>query len=108
MITQADNKLPTYETFGEKLRVNFDEQEIIVKDMDGNEKVVYQYTTAESSIASNRSQLISDIIGSKYTIGGEFAAINNAESDPQEYSEYQAFRAQAKHLADEWLNKGDE
>lgn len=108
MITQTDNKLPTYETFGEKLRVNFDEQEIIVKDIDGNERVAYQYTTAVSSVASNRSQLISDIIGSKYTISGEFAAINNAQSDPEEYAEYQAFRAQSKQLADGWLSKGDE
>lgn len=107
MITQSDSPLPTYQTFGEKLRVNFDEQQVIIKDMEGNERVVYQYTTAESLCASSRNQLISDIINSKYTIGGEFAAINNAQTYPQEYSEYQNFRAQAKQLADSWFAAGE-
>lgn len=104
MITQADQPLPTYQEFGEKLRVNFDEQQITIKDMDGNERIAYQYTTAESMCAANRNQLISDIIGSKYTISGEFAAINNAQSKPSEYALYQDFRAQAKQLADGWIS----
>ena len=104
MITQADNTLPTYQSFGEKLHINFDEQQIVVKDMDGNERIAYQYTTAESLCAASRGDLINDIIKSKYTTAGEFAAINNAQDDPQEYAEYQAFRTQAKQLADGWLS----
>ena len=103
MITQTDNTLPTYQTFGTKLHINFDEQEIVVKDMDGNERIAYQYTTAESLCAASRSDLINDIIKSKYTTADEFAAINNAQADPEEYAEYQAFRAQAKQLADGWV-----
>lgn len=103
MITQSDNQLPTYQTFGEKLHINFDEQQIVVRDMEGNERFAYQYTTSATLCAATRGQLISDIIRSKYTIDEEFAAINNAQTDPQEYNDYQTFRAQAKQLADGWL-----
>ena len=105
MITQADNTLPTYQSFGEKLHINFDEQQIFIKDIEGTERAAYQYTTAVSLCAASRGDLINDIIKSKYTTAGEFAAINNAQNDPQEYAEYQAFRAQAKQLADGWLHE---
>jgi hypothetical protein len=105
MITQTDNKLPTYQEFGEKLHINFDEQEIIVKNMDDTERVAYEYTTAVSLTTASRAQLISDIINSKYSVGAEFAAINNAVDNPEEYATYQAFRAQAKQLADGWISK---
>lgn len=108
MITQTDNKLPTYQTFGEKLHINFDEKEVVVKSMDGKERTAYEYTTAVSLATADRGTLISDIIGSKYTSGGEFAAINNAESDPQEYADYQAFRTLAKQLADSWLAQNNQ
>ena len=103
MITQADNTLPTYQSFGEKLHINFDEQQIFIKDIESTERTAYQYTTAVSLCAASRDQLISDIISSKYTIGAEFAAINNKDERPESYAAYQAFRMQAKQLADGWL-----
>lgn len=103
MITQADNKLPTYQEFGEKLHVNFDEREITVNNMDGTERIAYEYTTAVSLTTASRAQLISDIIYSRYSVGAEFAAINNAQTDTEEYATYQAFRVQAKQLADGWV-----
>lgn len=103
MITQSDNTLPTYQQFGERLRINFDEEQIEMQSMDDEPRTAYQYTTAESLCAATRAQLISDIIASKYTIVDEIATINNAERKPDEYAEYQAFRAQAKQLADDWL-----
>ena len=105
MITQTDNDLPTYQEFGEMLHINFDKQQIVVKDINGKEHIAYQYTTAVSLCAAKRSDLINDIIKSKYTNAGEFAAINNRDTDPDEYAEYQAFRALAKQLADDWLNR---
>lgn len=39
------------------------------------------------------------------TSGAEVALIHNKDTDPQAYAEYQAFRTQAKALADGWVNK---
>lgn len=104
MITITDNVLSTYQVFGKRLRINFDQKIIEVPDGVQGVRQAYQYTTAEASIASDRATLIDCVIRSKYAISGEFAAINNASTDPQEYADYQAFRAQAKQLADGWLN----
>lgn len=106
MITISDNPLPTYQEFGERLRINFDEIQVEVPVIDGEPRIAYQYTTAEALCASDRSTLIDAIIRSKYSVSGEFAAINNASADPEEYAEYQAFRTQAKQLADGWLQQG--
>lgn len=106
MITISDNPLPTYQEFGERLRINFDEVQVEVPVIDSEPRIAYQYTTAEALCASDRSTLIDAIIRSKYSVSGEFAAINNASADPEEYAEYQAFRTQAKQLADGWLQQG--
>lgn len=103
MITQADNTLPTYQSFGEKLHINFNEQQITINTLEGSEKTSYQYTTAVSLCAANRDKLISDIINSKYSTGAEFAVINNKDEKPEAYAEYQSFRTVAKQLADGWL-----
>lgn len=102
MITISDNTLPTYQEFGERLRINFDETTIEVSDGLDGKRQAYQYTTAEALCASDRSQLIEAIIRSKYSVSDEFAAINNAGDKPAEYATYQAFRMQAKQLADNW------
>jgi len=104
MITQTDDKLPAYQTFGERLHINFDEQEVIVKSTDGTERLAYQYTTAVTLAAADRGALINDIIRSRYDIAAEFALINNAQDRPERYAEYQLFRTQAKQLADGWLD----
>ena len=105
MITQSDNKIETYQVFGEVLRINFNETEIKIKNIDNTEKTAYQYDYAVSHPNAKRGDLISDIIRGKYSISNEFAVINNAQNKPEEYSSYQAFRLQAKALADGWINK---
>lgn len=103
MITQSDNSLPIYSILGDKLYINFDERLNTVKNMDGTEHTSYVYNSCISSIYTSRDGLISNIIRSKYTIDDEIALINNEVDKPEDYSEYQAFRAQAKVLADDWF-----
>lgn len=49
--------------------------------------------------------VVASVIGAEYSAGREFAAINNREDDPESYAAYQAFRQQAKALADNWLQR---
>jgi len=103
MITCTDKKLPTYQIFGERLHINFDEKEVTVQNFDGHERIAYEYVTSVSTTHSDRSALINDIIRSQYNIADEFALINNAQEKPEQYAKYQAFRVQAKALADNWI-----
>lgn len=104
MLTQTDNKLETYQTFGDKLHVNFDETEITISNLDGTKRPAYEYTTAVSTVYANRDQLIEDIIRSKYALSSELAVMNNQVDRPENYAEFQAFRNQAKSLADGWFS----
>lgn len=63
----------------------------------------YSYDEAVITQGDSRSVIIEMIIGSQYTTGGELAVINNKDTDPTSYAEYQAFRQTAKDLADEYL-----
>lgn len=103
MITQSDNKLPTYQEFGEKLHVNFDEKEIEVKSIDGTIRQAYECTTAISAVYATRDQLIEDIIRSKYSLSAELAVMNNQADRQESYAIFQAVRMQAKELADGWV-----
>lgn len=105
MITQTDNKLNTYEVYGTKLHINFDEKEITIKDMDNKERIAYEYTTASSLIYEGRDKLIEDIIRSRYSLSGELAVMNNQTDRKEDFAEFQLFRIKAKQLADGWINK---
>lgn len=63
----------------------------------------YCYDEAIIEQGNSRSAIIETIIASQYTTGRELATINNQETDPTSYAEYQAFRQTAKDLADEYL-----
>ena len=104
MITLTDDKLPAYQTFGEKLHINFDERVVIMRNIDDTERTGYEYTTAVSTVFANRNDLIEEIIRSKYTLSAELAVMNNQKEREDSYAEFQAFRAQAKVLADGWLS----
>lgn len=101
MITNFKDKITTpFEVIGDKLRIHFDETEVVRED-----ETTYNYTTAITRKNAGRNEVIEAIIASKYSIGAEIATINNREEKPQEYSEYQDFRAFAKNLATEWEYK---
>lgn len=102
MKTHTDSILPTYQILGPALRINFDEQSVVVDHM-GQTHTAYEYQTAVVELGASRSMIIEAIIACKYSTGAEIATINNAATDPKAYDRYQAFRVQAKALADGYL-----
>jgi hypothetical protein len=99
MKTYANQPFETYAVSGEDLRIHWNETS---HEKDG--QTVYEAEEALCNVKDDRGNLISKIIGAVYSPSAEIAAINNKDEKPEEYAEYQAFRAQAKSLADGWLN----
>lgn len=93
-------KPSVYDASGNELRIRWDIQEVIT-----DELTQWSANEALCSVFCNRSQMIEAIIGSVYDTGAEIALINNQTDKPEQYAEYQAFRALAKSLADNWLVK---
>lgn len=108
MKTQAGYQIQPYEVSGYELRVHWNIEQKTREEMDGSTVTYWQANEALCDRRDDRSQLIAKIIGSVYSITAEFATINNKDSKPQEYADYQAFRALAKTLADGWLQPADE
>lgn len=102
MKTYSAEQLPTYQVSGQELRIHWDAKEVPAPSMD-EPRTQWEQNEALCDVADSRGQIISAIIRSVYSVDAEFAAINNAEDDPAEYAAFQAFRTQAKLLADGWL-----
>lgn len=103
MKIQAGYAIQTYEVSGRELRIHWNIEQKTRQDMHGE----IQYWEANEALCGRndtRSQIIEAIINSMYSIGAEIATINNKDTKPDEYASYQAFRAQAKQLADGWLS----
>ena len=94
-----------YAVSGNELRIHWDIKEVPVPSMEGEGETQWQANEALCSVFDTRSTLIEKIIGSVLTPGAEVALINNKDVDPQAYADYQAFRAEAKALADGWINQ---
>jgi len=105
MKSYAGRQFETYEASGQELRVHWNIEQITKEGMDGHPETQWVANEALCGVADDRGTLITKIIGSVYTIADEIATINNKDSKPNEYAEYQAFRTQAKALADGWLNR---
>lgn len=104
MKTQANYQIQLYEVSGKELRIHWNIQQITKESIDGEAYTAWEANEALCLKTDSRSSLIEKIIGSVYSVSDEIATINNAELKPEEYAEYQAFRVQAKSLADGWLN----
>lgn len=104
MKTQASREIQTYEPSGLEVRIHWNIEQKTRESTDGTPEVYWQADEAICEYHDTRASLIEKIIASEYTIGREFAAINNKDEDPEEYAAYQTFRAQAKELADGWLS----
>ena len=104
MKTEARYELQTYEVSGQELRIHWNVEQKTKEIMDGEAVIYWEANEALCDRLDDRATLISKIIGSVYTLTDEIATINNKDSKPEEYAEYQAFRTQAKALADGWLN----
>jgi hypothetical protein len=105
MKTYAGRQFETYETSGQELRIHWNIEQKSKEDTDGEPITYWEADEALCNVYDNRATLIEKIIGSVYSSAAEIAAINNKDAKPQAYAEYQAFRVQAKALADGWLNK---
>lgn len=104
MKTYSNEQPETYQVIGKTLRIHWNIQEVTKEGMDGTE-TVWEADEALCDKGDSRDKLIEKIIGSVYSTGAEIAAINNAADKPEAHAEYQAFRQEAKDLADGWLNK---
>jgi hypothetical protein len=106
MKTEAGYEFQTYEASGQELRIHWNIEQKTKEMTDGEPVTYWEANEALCNVLEDRSTLIQKIIGSVYCIADEIAIINNKDSKPEEYAEYQAFRTQAKALADGWLNGG--
>ena len=89
----SNNKLPTYQVIGRKLRIHWDEQEVVT-----DEGTSWSYEEALVPVTADRSTIIEAVIATKYpTPGAEFAALQNG---PETVAEHQAMRDLAKSLCD--------
>lgn len=100
MKTYSNDKPLTYAVSGQELRIHWGMVEIEKED-----QTVWEANEALCSVFDSRNQIIEKIIGSVHDTGAEIALINNQSTRAADYAEYQAFRVQAKALADGWVNK---
>jgi len=84
---KTESKQPIIQIHGNGYLIYFNENQVD----DG-----YEYDTCEVSNSPIRREIIEAMIASRYTIGAEFAAINNKDSNPTGYAEYQAWRVICK------------
>lgn len=90
MIVKTENKQQLVQVHGNGYMVHFNEKEV-----DGG----FEYDQCELSNSPDRREIIESMIASRYSLGAEFAAINNKEIDPQGYEQYQAWRVLCKDMA---------
>lgn len=88
-----------YAVSGQELRIHWDIQEVQAQSMNGETESQWVANEALCNVKDSRDVLIEKIIGSVHSAGAEIALINNKETAPEAYAEYQAFRAMAKELA---------
>lgn len=102
MKVYSDIQLPVYQVIGQTLRVHWDFAEETKEQPDGSELVANICREAVCNKSDNRNTIIEKIMASEYSTGAELAAINNGG---EAYEAYQAFRLQAKSLADGWIDQ---
>lgn len=101
MKTTSYTQLDTYETSGNELNIYWNEVAHDPREDETEPYWVYDFCRAKTT--DDYGTLVSKIIRSQMSVDAEFAAINNGGSA---YEEYQAFRALAKDLASNWVQRG--
>lgn len=99
----SDTQPDVYQVIGDALHIHWNIEQVPAPSM-GERRTQWSANEAVVSVAANRAQIIEAVIGSVLSTGAEIALINNQSVDPVAYAAYQEFRAQAKQLADGWLN----
>jgi hypothetical protein len=103
MKVTSSQRLPDYQVSGQELRIHWNAQEVPFEShipVPGRTSWIQNEALAGKN--DSYSELVSKIIRSIYSIDQEFALINNGG---QAYADYQAFRAQAKALAQGWIDQ---
>jgi len=101
MKVYSDTQLPTYQVIGQSLLIHWDAQQVPAPSF-GEPRTQWEQNEAACDVADSYNQLVAKIIGSVYDYNAEFAAINDGG---EKYATYQAFRTQAKALANGWITK---
>ncbi len=102
MKTYSSEQLPTYQVSGQELRIHWDAKEVPAQGMDES-STQWEQQEALCNVSDSRASLIEKIMATKYpTYGAEVAALCNGGDDA---AQHEAFRAQAKSLADGWINR---
>jgi hypothetical protein len=103
MKSYFDDQPSVYDVTGEELRIHWGIEQFNVASPDGENRTQWVANEAVCSVRDSRAQIISSIIRACYSVDDEFSLINNQSDKPEKYSAYQAFRLQAKTLADGWI-----
>ena len=106
MLVYSNDSLEKFQKdiYGRLIRIHWDEHIVqLPNQFNTGTRDAYCNNEATIDVGDSRSVIIERIIGSCYTTGGELAAINNQLVNPDAYAVYQALRATAKSLADEYL-----
>jgi hypothetical protein len=93
--TTSQIKMPAYQVSGGEVTIFWDEQTEQRED-----ETVYSYAYCVASIYDDRAAIIEKIMATQYTTGAEIAALSNGGESA---AEHEAFRVQAKTLADGWM-----
>lgn len=101
MKVYSSEQLPAYQVSGQELRIHWDAQEVPAPSMDDEPRAQWEQNEALCNVSDSYGQLVAKIIGSVYDHNAEFAAINDGG---EKYEAYQAFRTQAKTLAQGWVD----
>lgn len=104
MKAYSTDKPNVYVVSGQELRIHWNIQEVPAPSIDDEPRTQWEANEALCNVKDSRDTLIEKIIGSVHTAGAELALINNKDTDPEAYAQYQAFRAEAKLLADGWIS----
>jgi predicted Mrr-cat superfamily restriction endonuclease len=104
MKAYSNDKPEVYVVSGQELRIHWNIQEVPAPSMDDEPRTQWEANEALCHVKDTRDTLIEKIIGSVHTAGAEIALINNKDVNPEAYAQYQAFRAEAKLLADGWIS----
>lgn len=101
MKVYSSEQLPTYQVSGQDLRINWDAKEVPAPSLDDEPRTQWEQEQALCNVADSYGQLVAKIIGAVYDYNAEFAVINDGG---EKYDAYQAFRLQAKALAQKWID----
>jgi hypothetical protein len=93
--TTSQIKMPAYQVSGGEVTIFWDEQTEQRED-----EIVYSYAYCVVSVYDDRAAIIEKIMATQYTTGAEIAALSNGGESA---AAHEAFRTEAKALADGWL-----